>query len=488
MAFARSLQRSVSTRLDQFLELFQTKRAQNILLVSILVLAVFLRFWKIEYTPMADDADELAYIYAGQSLLEYGEPISWSSFDYKENTWETLVYDSGTTNKVTTQTFVKPWFDHPMLLPLVTGGLSRAAGYDFPSVPPALLFRLPMLLLSLGTLYFLYALARLFFGYWPALFSLALVAGSPAFIIIQRMVVGENVVVFCLLLAMYLYLVQRRLFWAGVVAVVAVQAKVVGLIIAPIISFVLVLENQWKKAILFSAIAGAVAVALFAGSGYHLAGDNFFQALQNQSYRLLGWSNPVSVFSKPGFQNYDMYDFSYYVILILGITGAFLSRKVAGKVGRLTHLWPGVILLLLSLIWVTSAELTSLGWYKIPLFIVLAVAAAGWIAERKFLLPIIFMGITLVTNLGLVRYPTHPFPSTETLRLTVIVLLAVLFSTLLWLKKPRYQAALLGALMALYLAQATYVNHYYFIARCTDRSECTVPTVTFSGWVRKMLR
>lgn len=475
------MKNTIVTFIDSLISFFEKDKTKKLIVIGLLVIATLLRFWKIEYIPMADDADELAYVFAGQSLIKYGEPISWSSFTYPENEWQTMEFDSGTTNKSFKITFIRPWFDHPMLLPMIMGPLSIAAGYEFPSVPPALLFRLPMLIMAIVTLWLVYQLAKHFFGYWPAVFSLAIATGSPALIFIQRMVVGENVVILCLLAALYLFLVKRKLFWSAVIAVVAVQAKLVGVIIVPIIALAMVLENKWKQAIVFGLVTTVVALGIFMATGYGLAGSNFLQAQRNQSYRLLGWSNPASILSDSGFQNYNMDDFSYYVLLILGITGLMFAKKTDAT------LLQGAVLMLLGLIWVTSAEKDFLGWYKIPLFIVFAISSAGWIAEKKLLLPIMLLGVSIVSNFGLVRYPTNPLPSSEIQRLGVFILLVVLLAILVWVKKTKYQAVILSTLLVLYIVQAGFVTHKYFEGRCTDVSECTVPTVTFSSILKQIL-
>jgi hypothetical protein len=295
------------------------------------------------------------------------------------------------------------------------------------------------------------------------------------------MVVGENVVILCLLASLYLYLVKKKLFWSAVVAVLAVQAKLVGVIIVPIVALAIAVENKWKKAIIFGVLTTVIALGIFMATGYGLAGSNFLQAQRNQSYRLLGWSNPASILSDSGYQNYNMDDFSYYLLLILGITGVMFAKKSDATILQ------GAVLMLLGLIWVTSAEKDFLGWYKIPLFIVFAISAGGWIAEKKLLLPIMLLGISIVSNFGLVRYPTNPLPSSELQRLGVFVLLAVLLAILIWIKKPKFQAVILGILLTVYIAQAGFVTHKYFEGRCTDVSECTVPTVTFSSLLKQVL-
>lgn len=123
------------------------------LVVCITGVGMVARFWKMEFVPFQNDADELAFVYAGQSMLEQGIPISWSSFSYDEKyhySYETTGDKSYNTEGEIT--FIKPWFDHPYLLSLLQGLWTEAWGYRFPSAPPSLLVRVPMLALALATL------------------------------------------------------------------------------------------------------------------------------------------------------------------------------------------------------------------------------------------------------------------------------------------------------------------------------------------------
>lgn len=471
--------KSLSKNIDLIVTFLKKPKNQLLLVLALLILATFLRFWKMEYVPAPDDADELAYIYAGQSLLKYGEPISWSIFTYEDINWKEISFDSGTTNRTFTQKFVRPWSDHPLLLPWIMGPLSLSAGYPFPSVPPALLYRLPMLFLSTITLWLAFLITKHYFGYWPAIFSLSIMTGSPSLIFAQRMVTGENVVILGLLAAWYFTVIKRKLLLAGIIALWSFQAKVVGLVIIPIVSMALALENNWKQALKFGVITFACTLAFYLTIEYGLTGDSFFTALSKQSFRLLGWSNPSSIFMHPGFLNYDINDFSYYLMLVLGLSGVtFLQKKK-------TQLIPAIIFVLFGLIWVTSGEETTLGWYKIPLFVVLAISSASWINEKRLFLPIALLTVAIANNLGLVRYPTHPLPSTELLRLGVVIVLFLILSTLIYVKKIKYRAIILAVLVVVYLTQAMYITDNYFEAKCTD-AFCTVPTITFSGWVREL--
>ena len=140
----------------------------------------------------------------------------------------------------------------------------------------------------------------------------------------------------------------------------------------------------------------------------------------------------------------------------------------------------------MGLIWITSSEKSFLGWYKIPLFLTLVISAGGWIASKRLQLPIALLVITIVNNIGLVRYPTSPLPSSELQRLVILIAIGVILAVVCWLKSVRQKIMLLAVLIAVYLSQSVYISHKYYEGKCSDIAECTVPTVTLTGLMRQL--
>src|SRR5579859_6745054 len=376
------------------------------LVITLLVLAGLVRVWKIEYVPAAVDHDELAHMYDGLSLIDLGIPISWSSFAHTDTQWrkQEIHINAATslTNEKPIQTFINPWFDHPPFVAEVTGIYLHFLGYHFPDIPPALVYRLPMVFVSVGTLSLIFLLSAELFGFEAGIFSLILAGFSPALIFGQRMVIGENFISFFLLAALYLYIKRHPLVWVFLACVLAAWTKLTGLLVLPIVVADLTLRKQWRTAAIYTAATVLVVGVLYASFGFHFGWAAFTEAIRDQSFRLLGWSNPAFLFASPGFNSKQLLDFSYYVLLFCGF-GFFLFHDESGnsrvlKIGMLSSL---------AMVWVTSAEQDFLGWYKLPLFCLLAVGAgAVWKAKKEWPVAVLLM-ITVVTNLGLVRFPTH---------------------------------------------------------------------------------
>lgn len=469
----------------------------NVLIACIVIfLALSIRFWKIEYIPYANDADELAYIWAGQSLVEFGVPISWSSFQHTDTQWHWTEIQSEVVqdSKVPIAKFVKPWFDHSFVLPLLMGSWSELLGYHFPSIPPALFYRLPFLVIAGVNLGLIYLIARKMFGQWPALFALSLASFSPTFVFAQRMVVSENLLATFLLTTIYLFLTDQPLWSLILATAFAGLVKLPGLSIVPVIGIAMLSERKVAKALQYGVGVAAVVAFGYGVYGAHIDWNSFTAAMRDQSSRLLGWSNPAFLFSQPGFHTKAVLDMSYYVLLLCGFSVYFLpfdrSRKVLS----------GSILSVLLTVWVTSAEQDMLGWYKIPLFCVLAIGSAGVFTllnkgsesqkesnSVSWSVIVILLSIMVVNNLGIVRFPAQPLPEAQLLRLVVggILLLGL---GLLYVKVPQrlYQCLVVG-LLCMYALESFFIADKYFAASCKDRN-CPTPYVTFTQTVRSVIK
>ncbi|MCA9368736.1 MAG: glycosyltransferase family 39 protein [Pseudomonadales bacterium] len=448
------------------------------LVVCITGVGMVARFWKMEFVPFQNDADELAFVYAGQSMLEQGIPISWSSFSYDEKyhySYETTGDKSYNTEGEIT--FIKPWFDHPYLLSLLQGLWTEAWGYRFPSAPPSLLVRVPMLALALATLVLFWKIVRQLFSEQAAVFAYALFALSPAFIIGQRMVVGENVIVPFLLASIYIMISKSKQWYAllPVLAAGALLTKMTGVIVLLVIGLWFVLQKNWKSACVYTGLGAGLFLLLYLPFVYSLGWQEFIEITSKQSFRLLGWVNPAFIMSQPGFHHYIFFDLSYYLILILGFSGVII-----GKQSLKTRFMQFSTLGALLLLWITSAEQDALGWYKLPLFTLLTVST-GYMFEVIKPSIVAIVGLIMVTNnQGLVRFVEHPLPTTERLRLTVTSLIGVPFILDAFTNKKIQQKAItFGLVVVLFLAmaQALYVADSFYDAQCQHK-HCPIPLVT----------
>ena len=452
-----------------------------LLLALVLLSAFAVRIWRIEYIPNANDGDEMAYIFAGQSLIEYGVPISWSSYEQEQYEWVLLKMDSTSVNEDMSFQLIKPWLDHSFFLPLLIGGWTEMASQHFGTIAPSLWYRIPMVIFAMGTLVLSFLIARHVFGFWPAIGTLVLLSFSPIIIMIQRMVVSENSIIFFMLLSLYLYLKKQPLLAVILASVLASLVKPTGLAVVLIIGGDLLYTKQWRRFAVYTLSSIILFLGIYTLYIWSINPSDTLSILMSQSHRLIGWSNPAFIFSQPGFQNRVVLDFSYFMLLIGGFW--IFAQKQNGH-ERLLSMGT---LILMATIWATSAEQDMLGWYKIPLFILLGINSARLLKDNNAVLFTVLLFISVVNNLGLVRYPTHPLP--ESLVLRGLVGVTVLFMGWL-LYHPQYKKVIqttAAIACIIFAVQSFYILHNYFGARCRDRI-CPTPTVTQTSEVKRVIR
>jgi hypothetical protein len=452
------------------------EKIKVLLLLFVFGVGCFVRLWKLEYIPYAADADELAYIFAGQSLYQYGIPISWSSFDIPAIKWHntepaTVGFESNEIYK-----YNKPWLDHMFFIPLWTGFQGSLSGYIFPTIPPSIEYRLPMVLLGCGSLALIFLISRKHFGFYPALGSLLLVGMSPVLFFGQRMVVSENALNFFFLLAYYLYIEKQSIWYLAMATILAATVKATGLLILPLLCFGFLLNKQYKKAVLYTAASLIGTGILHAAYALHIDWHIFLRLLKQQSFRLVGWGNPAFIFSHPGFHIRPILDFSYYVLLFAGMSIFLISKDTEH---RYLKMW---IAAMFVVVWITSAEQDMLGWYKLPLFSFLGIAAGLAFKERLYLPLILGILITLINNIGIVKFPGFEFPPPLYLRSVVGVGVVGFMLLQFGVIKKQWQLTILVAVLSLYLLQSVYIADQYFGALCKDKI-CPTPTITLRNYL-----
>ncbi|MFH2062157.1 MAG: glycosyltransferase family 39 protein [Candidatus Beckwithbacteria bacterium] len=459
---------------------------KNLVFSIIFVLAILIRFWKIEYLPYQSDWDEYAYIFAGQSLIETGEPVSVSGFtsDYPGSVINFAdLPDLSNFNIKGAYILVQPWFDHPPLLPLIVGGWVKLFGYNFPSHVPSLIYRLPMLLFSTATLYLVFLITKKLFGYFSALFSLILIGFTPSIVIIQRMVVGENLYIPFILLSIYLVLTQNKIIKPIFFSILSGLSKITGLLVIPLITYYLLLKKEYKKAIVYFILSLGLFALIYSIYGYLLSWPQFIKMLDVQSYRPIGWLNPAFIFSNPGFHNKVILDAGYYLILFLGLTALFIpsSNKTHHSFVRFLIFAPFL------LIWASSPETANLGWYKIPFFTLLTISA-GKIIKKNINYPLlILVAMTVLNNCGLVRDALHPYVKPIYVRLVLLFVFGFLFIFTLFPKpKINLKKTILTILLVGYILSSFYAIDHYYETICQHKI-CPLPILTFKQVVNSAL-
>lgn len=159
-----------------------------------------------------------------------------------------------------------PLYNHP---PLVSGYLwILGALVGDESILFPFFLRLPSILADLGSLWFVWKLSRLYFGDRRALWVSLIFALSPTLILVSGFHGNSDpVFLFLVLASLYMLLVPRRVVVAGLLFGLAVNIKVVPLILLPAFFFLAAGTRQRMS------FFGAAASVLIAGYGYHLSQD-----------------------------------------------------------------------------------------------------------------------------------------------------------------------------------------------------------------------
>ncbi len=473
---------------------YHNKKFQLSLFLSIFILGVLTRIWKMEYFPFQDDYDELAFTLSGLSFIDKGKPYSWSVFTYpKEMDYKIIDYkDSNFNIKPHYKKIIHPWFDHPPLISALEGIWLKSLGYSFPEMVPSLYSRLPVLLFTLSSLVLFFLISKHFFGFYPSLISFILLTFSPSFILIHRMLIGENFYLLFLLLSIYLILKKKSIVPIIGLTILAGLSKITGLITIPIVSYYYLLQKEYKKFLIYFFSSLILFISFYLLYAYIVDWPTFLLAIINQSYRLVGWTNPAFLFSFPSFYNKILfYDFSYYLILILGLFSLFKNRK--------NHFLFFSIFICLILVWISSGETTALGWYKLPLFTFLAISSSYLFIKPKNIniMIISLLTITNINNLGLIRYPAHPYPNSEILRLVILIpfLIIFLIPIISGRKKIKFKPKALNhikiytlsILLLIYIINGINFSAKYYESLCKDKN-CPMPKITLSYLVSQIFK
>lgn len=332
--------------------------------VAILVVAFFLRFYNYTSFPITGEtADENAWTFFGASLIQDGQPTSWSYFrPYLEGNY--VYQDRGDEAPL-----VRPALDHPPLFALIPG-FAHSLKNNWTDFPSLKLIRFPMLFVGTINVALLFILADKYFKKkkWVYLTSL-IYATAPSFVFASRLVVAENLLVTWTLLALIFLRPEKwkfRYLLLLLVGILAVLTKVSGVII-PISIFVYGLAIKDKKAMMagvWGLVAGGLLFALW---GAYFNWQLFIDVLFGQSNRPIGWVTlhnrfflHPSVIEKIFFDGW----------IILGLIASAISLYKNKKTFLALNTF---VIFNLLFILATSGENTYHGWYDYmlyPLFVV----------------------------------------------------------------------------------------------------------------------
>lgn len=339
------------------------------LLVLILALALVLRLHDYTSAPKpSDNVDELAWAWAGISLIQDHSPTSWSYLPAYGSTFTLREPDNGRLLPG-----VHHWLDHPPLFALLIGGFAWVVGERQYEQVSDFAIRLPVIALSLVTLLLCFLLGRRVLGAAPALLASTLFAVAPGAVLGSRLVESEALLAPMLLLA--LLLLHRILAQEGgrgpvvlllLLCALAPLVKVPGASFGPIVAVALASRGNWRLA------GQAVAMSclgLLAYASYGLAVDwrQFLAVVEAQSTRHSGLlSGYQFISSASGFSDSAQLHDGWWLLGWLALAVSAISRRA--RRADLLLAWPLAGFALTMMLVADPSLINRYGWYRFAVY------------------------------------------------------------------------------------------------------------------------
>ncbi len=371
------------------------------IIVFVLLLAFYIRLHNYSVYPQRGaTSDEYTYAFLGVSLLTKHIPISWSYFPYqnrKDITIDRIFFP-----------IVQPYFDHPPLNGLATGGWALFFGENtFQKIQLSTIRLLPIIL-SLCSPVLLFLLGTKLFGFKTGLWALLIYSSATMFIMNSRVVVAENLLTLLMLGAIYLYILvekhitTKRIIVLGIICGLAFLTKILGIFLFLSILYLLLLGKAKRKYILIFLATFFSFGMLLLGYGAYYDFDQFLKIQFSQGGRDIGPGTLWLLFLQPTIVN-KVYNDPWY---FLGIFGLFysLQNQTTNKYINI----PALIYILLLLF--TLSQTGHSGWYAIPLFPLMSLTVANMLQDSLkkksllFLLFLILIGLFYFSNTYLAAF------------------------------------------------------------------------------------
>jgi len=343
--------------------------------------------------PPALDGDEMAWTWAGQSLIEHGKPTSWTSLPGYSH----VTYEETTLGVVP---IVTPWLDEPPVFALLEGGSVLLAGETTMQEANVSAARVPVILLSLISLVLATLLFTRLFGAGVALLGTALLALSPAITEASRTVESEALLTPLLLGTLLLcHQIGRGRYGRGAVATllvicfVAPLVKPTGLVCALIAAGLL--WSSHRRGLAAAVVgAGALAVGAFVLYGALMDWHQFLAIIGTNGRRVDGFLNAFSFITSaiPAIAGPNPLNDVVWLIGWIGIGYLVLGRR--GDAERYL-VWPCLAYVLVMVAAASPSLAGAAAWYRIPVMPLVYGAAALVIWESIVRFNAVAFGLVL---------------------------------------------------------------------------------------------
>ena len=375
------------------------KHARTFVLVLIFVMALILKLHNYSVYPQRGaTSDEYTYSFMGVSLLTLGVPISWSNFNIYKNTYD-LIID----NLYFPMVF--PYFDHPPLNGILVGAWAIINGQNsFASIQLSTI-RLVPIALSLISAILVYLLAKRWYDERIALWSLLIYTTATTFVINGRVVFAENLLTPLLLLSLYIYTIRRVIkvhtaITLGVLAGLSIWTKELGVSVFLTFLYVFIHDRVPQRYLVMLTLTFLLFGVGYAAYGTYFGSQTFFGILMAQSSRPIGPQVLQTLINTPIIVNKPYFDGWYF----LGFLCLFFACFDVARHKLLVV--PAAIYFFLLIFSIN--QVGEMGWYMIPLFPFMAMAAAQILSESVNKEGWLMLVATLFVGLSAIRYLFEP--------------------------------------------------------------------------------
>ena len=407
---------------------------------ALTLLALLLRVHDVTQAPrFLDNLDELQFAWAGLGLIEHGDAYTWSYFSVYPQV--TQLHIDGVSVPM-----VHHWMDHPPLYSLLSGGWVWLLGDRQLGQVTAAQVRVIPVVCSTLTVPLLQLLGRSIAGQAPALLAAALLATSPAAVLLGRESEPEAAQAVLLLLAL---LACWRLLhgggvrrWLAVLVLCSVLApamKVSGVAVGVIAGVVLLAERRlWLAVWAGGATAGGLLIYVLYGA--LVDWPLFLQVVLSQSQNRLDVLTAIAFITEPTGVNRTLHDGWW----LLGWIGLALCALLGRRNQRLLLVWPAAAYAATMLLLAGTKQTAAYGWYKLIVYpeVYLAAGVLAWTALRRLslglLVLLLVLGGTTATN-WIFAGPTGGWAPSPLLLVLVLVVVLGPVALLRW--GPRWRAA-----------------------------------------------
>jgi len=358
-----------------------------LLLILITIFGFYLRWRRLAEVPLPGQSqDEYSNAWVGLSLIQTGMPVGLSGVGGNLNSQRIYVNPDRVFQKTAAgdaMTIGYPWFDHPPLVPLITGGFAYFKGARVFEDVSAVTLRKPVAGLSILIIGLTGLLAMELFGPAAGLLAALFYAAAPLTTIMNRMVQAENFMMAAVLFSFYCLfrfsLNKKKIWWylaaAGLAACVLTKISGFAFVIAAMALLKTSSKQKWPWLGL-----GALALAAFSWwvmFGLALSPESFFDVLLSNSQRAygIGYQAVADLLTTVKVTGTKTITDGWVLASFLG----FIALAVSGAKNKNWVTVPVLTYLAVYLFFGSQ----SYGWYRLPFF-PFTFMALGFLAVELF--------------------------------------------------------------------------------------------------------